>query len=443
MALSSRVPASRGARAREAGRATVSQPEGHVAVPRPTSAAPEGTTGAGQFRAFTSAAISPGCPDDPRRLRPNRLDDTGSAHPVAPGAMDRELLGARVAHAACRAARRVTANQRRQAPGGETVTRPTRLRPTDPERSTRPTPSAPPQRTGASVTAARAPADPEGPDPATHGRGVSGAPKAAVPSGAPRRAAVGVDCDPPRPSGTAAQSESASRSSTHRAPGDHPRQMGIGRHHAVGAERSPKRPSSTRVVGLRPDVQTSEEVRPTPAEPERSEERSADGGIESHSQRDDGKPSDAPLGATTRLSYRGAARRRARLPEVSTRRRNDPSSPHRSPVLFEVSRSAVGLAPSPRTVRDARDETEVTSVGCARFRVSIRLSVGARTEAQNTTLHEVRPVDARPSRRRPEGRRPACRTWLDSGRTRTRSWLGVACVSGSRGGCPQPSRATL
>lgn len=135
VAPSSRVPASRGARNREAGRATVPLPEGDVPVPRPTSAAPEGTTGAGQFRASTTAANRPGHPEDPRRSRPNRLDHTGNAHPVAPGAMDRELLGARAAHAARRVARRVTADQRRRTPGGHHDHSTDCLRPTDPTTS--------------------------------------------------------------------------------------------------------------------------------------------------------------------------------------------------------------------------------------------------------------------------------------------------------------------
>lgn len=177
--------------------------------------------------------------------------------------MDRELLGARAAHAARRVARRVTADQRRRTPGGQTITRPTVCaRPTldivggPPGRSSHTTAASRgecdrgagagrPRRTGSSDRRPRYALHPEGCRAATTRRS------------APLQS---VDCGAPRQSGTAAQNEPASRSSTHEAPSDHSRQMGIGRHHAVGAERSPKRPSNTRVTGLRPDDSTSEEV---------------------------------------------------------------------------------------------------------------------------------------------------------------------------------------
>lgn len=180
-------------------------------------------------------------PEGPRRWRPNRLAHTGDAQP-------RCTRGDGPRAARCKSCSRCVSScppshrgPARANPGDLPTTRPTVC--------ARPTPRGPPGRHPRTAPANRGECG-RGAGAGRSRRTESSDPRpryARRPEGrraeATRRSAPpqSDDCGAPRQSGTAAQDEPASRSPTHGASGDRSRQMGKGRHHAVGTGRTPKR----------------------------------------------------------------------------------------------------------------------------------------------------------------------------------------------------------
>jgi hypothetical protein len=238
--------------------------------------------------------------------------------------------------------------------------------------------------------------------------------------------------------------------------------MGEGRHHAVGVTRSPKRPRGTQGERSTSGALASSEA----SSPACTHSPSGDGQSRTDRERTSSMASHRSRSFTQRthphrLHTSSAHSARPSRPKL----RPWPSRPDHpvaqawwtgaSPScrLFTVPLRGLPLGrwaralPSYGSRHTRRNRSQVR--GLRPFQGLDPVERGRshrspeRPQRRAPPSMRLPPSTRSPSGERPEGRRSACRTGCAIGRTRRRTWLGVACVSGSRGGCPQPSRATL